>query len=291
MNILLIDDQPDLLKFLKRALSKQGHSITEALDGKQGWEIFLEQPNTFDVIITDIEMPFMNGVELLKRLRENDYHTPVIIMTGHEDIQFPIEVLRLGAFDFLLKPFKARELLSILNKLESIQVNKKKPLEDISCFSEHIELSIRSQLKFVASAISYLQNRVRLFCELHKIEMRNIGLCLHEALVNAVIHGNLEVPSSIKDQSPESFEQLIQDRESMPEFANRPVSIRCQITPERITFEIEDQGPGFDLNRMQHLSPTEMLPTGRGILIITSLMDEVSWNETGSCITMIKTLV
>ena len=121
--------------------------------------------------------------------------------------------------------------------------------------------------------------------------MRNIGLCLHEALVNAVIHGNLEIPSTIKDQSLEAFEKLIQERESLPEFADRPVVIRCQITPERIKFEIEDQGSGFDLNRMKHLSPTEMLPTGRGILIITSLMDEVSWNETGNCITMIKTLV
>lgn len=290
MNILLIDDQSDILKFLRRSLTKYGHSITEARDGKQGWEIFLNQPNTFDVIITDIEMPFMNGVELLKRLRENDYHIPVIIMTGHDDIQFPIEVLRLGAFDFLLKPFKAKKLLAILDKLEAIQVNKKKPLEDISCFTEHIELSILSQLKYVASAVSYLQNRVRLFCELHKIEMRNIGLCLHEALVNAVIHGNLEIPSTIKDQSPEAFEQIIQKRESIPEFANKPICIRCQITPEHLKFEIEDQGPGFDLNKMRNLSPTEMLPTGRGLLIITSLMDEVSWNETGNCITMIKTL-
>jgi anti-sigma regulatory factor (Ser/Thr protein kinase) len=120
--------------------------------------------------------------------------------------------------------------------------------------------------------------------------MRNIGLCLHEALVNAVIHGNLKIPSTIKNQSPEAFEQLIQKRESIPEFVNKPINIRCQITPEHLKFEIEDQGSGFDLNKMRNLSPTEMLPTGRGILIITSLMDEVSWNETGNCITMIKTL-
>ena len=286
----MIDDQPDLLKLLRRSLTKHGHSITEAHDGRQGWDLFLEHSNTFDVIITDFEMPVLSGVELLKRLREKDYHIPVIIMTGHENLQFSIEVLRLGAFDFLLKPFRAKELLAILDKLEAIQVNKKRPLEDIPCITEHIDLSIPSQTKFIASAVSYLQNRVRLFCESHKIEVRNIGLCLHEALVNAVIHGNLEIPSELKVQSPEAFEKLIQERESLPEFANRPVSIQCKITPQQLKFEIEDQGTGFDSGKMKHLNPMRMIPTGRGILIITSLMDEVSWNETGNCITMIKNL-
>jgi DNA-binding response OmpR family regulator len=289
MNILLIDDEPNLLGFLKRPLMKRGHAITEAHDGKQGWEFFLERPHTFDVIITDIEMPGLTGVELLKRLREKAYDIPVIIMTSYEDIQFPIEVLRLGAFDFLLKPFKARELLIILDKLEAIQLNRKKPLEDISCFTERIEISIQSQIKFVFSAVSLLQNRLKLFCELYKIDVRNISLCLHEALTNAVIHGNLEIPSAIKDQSLVEFEKLIQERESLPEFADRQVNIRCQITPEFLQFEIQDQGPGFNLRKIKYPDPLRMLPTGRGILIITAFMDQVFWNETGNCITMIKT--
>ncbi len=290
MNILLIDDEPNLLKLLKRPLSKSGHLITEAHDGKQGWDLFLKHPNTFDVIITDIEMPVLNGVELLKRLREKDYHIPVIIMTGHEDIQFSIETLRFGAFDFLLKPFKAKELLSVLDKLEIVQAHRKKPLRDISCFTEYIELSIQSQTKFIAGVVSFLQNRVRLFCQLHKIEVRNIGLCLHEALANAIIHGNLEIPSEIKNQSPEDFEKLVQERESLLKFVNRQVNIRCQITLEHLKFEIEDQGPGFNFRKIKNPDPMRMLPSGRGILIITSFMDEVFWNDTGTCITMIKTL-
>ena len=290
MNILLIDDEPNLLEFLKRPLMKRGHSIAEAYDGKQGWELFLERAHTFDVIITDIEMPVLNGVELLKRLREKAYDIPVIIMTGTEDIQSSIEVLRHGAFDFLLKPFKARELLDILDKLEAIQLNRKKPLEDIACFTEQIAIAIQSQTKFIFSAVSFLQSRVRSFCELYKIDVRNIGLCLHEALANAVIHGNLEIPAEIKNDSLEAFETLIQERELLPEFADRQVRIRCQITPEALQFEIQDQGPGFDLRKVRYPDPLKMLPTGRGILIITAFMDQVFWNETGNWITMIKTL-
>src|SRR5512137_2341844 len=114
MHILLIDDDPHLLRFLKRSLTKSGHSTIEAHDGKQGWEVFLERSQAFDVIVTDIDMPVLSGVELLKRLREKAYDIPVIVMTGHDDLQFSIEVLRLGAFDFLLKPFRAKELLAVL---------------------------------------------------------------------------------------------------------------------------------------------------------------------------------
>jgi DNA-binding response OmpR family regulator len=288
MNILLIDDESNLLKLLRLPLTKRGHTITEAHNGKQGWDLFLDQSNVFDVIVTDIRMPVLNGVELLKRLREKDYDIPVIIISAYEDIQSSIEVLRLGAFDFLLKPFKAKDLLAILERLEALQAHRKKPLEDISCFTEQINISIRSQTRFVTSVVSLLQERIKLFCKLQKIEVRNIGLCLHEALVNAVIHGNLEIPSELKNQSPQAFEKLLHEREASPSFANRQVYVRCQITTTQITFEIEDQGIGFNPEIIKHSDPLQMLPTGRGILIITSIMDEVCWNSSGTCITMRK---
>ena len=290
MNILMIDDESNLLKLLRRPLTKCGHSITEAMDGKQGWELFLENTNKFDVIVTDIKMPVLDGVELLKRLRKKEYDTPVIIMTGYEDIQSSIEVLRLGAFDFLLKPFQAKELIDILEKLEAVQENRKRQFEDLPLFNENIEIIINSQTKMITTVGSLLQNRVKLFCSLHKINLRNIGLCLHEALVNAIIHGNLEIPSSIKNESPEEFEQLLRERETTPQYANRQVTIRCQVTGEQLIFEIEDEGKGFNPKTLHFSNPLQMIPTGRGILIITSFMDNVHWNDTGNRITMIKDL-
>ncbi|MDY0092737.1 MAG: response regulator [Candidatus Vecturithrix sp.] len=290
MNILLIDDEANLLKLLRRPLIKYGHSITEALNGKEGWELFLEHSHQFDVIVTDIKMPVLNGVELLKRLREKEYDTPVIIITGYEDMQSSIDVLRLGAFDFLLKPFKARELIAILEKLEAVQENKKKQFTDLPYFHEHIEICIQSQTQLITTAGTFLQNRVKSFCQLHKINVRNIGLCLHEALVNAIIHGNLEISSAIKNENPEKFELLVKEREASPEYAEREVIIRCEITAEQVTFEIQDEGKGFDPNMLRFSDPLHIIPTGRGIFIITSFMDQVFWNEKGNIITMIKYL-
>ncbi|MBD3309237.1 response regulator [candidate division KSB3 bacterium] len=288
MNILLIDDESNFLKLLRHPLLEHGHTITEAYDGKQGWQLFSDTPARFDVIITDVEMPMLNGVGLLKRLRENGYDTPVVVMTAYKEIQTLIEVLRLGAFDFLLKPFTAKALLDILTKLETIQEHHKAQFTALPSFTETIELTIPSQTDLILKVRSFLQDRLKAFCKFHAIDERNIVLCLHEALVNAIIHGNLEIPSEVKLDSADTFEQLVRQREADPHFAERLVAIRCQITPCALTFAITDEGKGFDPEQFRYADPVEFNPGGRGLLIITSVMDEVSWNETGNCITMLK---
>ena len=290
MNVLLIDDDKYLLKMLRLPLRDAGHSLSEATDGREGWECFIGNPHYFDVIVTDLKMPVLNGVELLKRLREKDYEIPVIIISGYEDIQSSIEVLRLGAFDFLLKPFQAKELLEILEKLDTVLKNQKRQLLDLPFFTEDIRISIHSQTALIPAAGAFLQDRVKLFCKMHRIDVRNIGLCLHEAMVNAVIHGNLEIPSSIKDESPDEFERLLREREAEPRYAERRVDIRCEVTTEQLSFEIRDEGKGFEPQKLQFSDPALMIPSGRGILIISAFMDNVFWNESGNRITMIKEL-
>ncbi len=288
MHILLIDDDVNLLKLLRRPLARVGHTIMEATDGKQGWDLFAEHPSKFDVIITDIKMPVLNGIELLRRLRDREYDVPVIIITGYEDIRSSIEILRFGAFDLLLKPFSAPELLDILSKLQSLQDTQKKRLEALPFFTEQIQISIHSQPETIPSIVAFLQDRLKLYCKLYKLNVRNIGLCLHEALVNAIVHGNLEISSSLKNDAPEQFERLLCERSALPDYVNRQVSIRVQVTTEQLRVDIEDQGKGFSPQTLNLSDPTKMIPSGRGLLIISAFMDHVTWNPSGNCITMVK---
>ncbi|PID57560.1 hypothetical protein CSB45_06950 [candidate division KSB3 bacterium] len=290
MNVLLIDDDKYLLEMLRVSLGKVGHAMTEALDGREGWNCFISSPHYFDVIVTDLKMPVLDGMKLLKRLRAKGYDIPVIIITGHEDIQSSIEALRLGAFDLLTKPFCARELIDILEKLSTVLRNQQRPLLELPFFTEDIRISIHSQTHLIPSAVAFLQDRVKLFCKMHRIDIRKIGLCLHEAMVNAVIHGNLEISSSIKEDSPRKFEELLRQRELAPGYGERQVDVRCEVTAEQFIFEICDEGEGFDPKSLQFSDSTLMIPSGRGILIITAFMDSVFWNEVGNRITMIKKL-
>jgi len=290
MNILLIDDDSHVRKLLSRRLAQYEYAVAEAEHGEEGWNLFIQQPEMFEVIITDIEMPKLNGIDLLKRLRVKGYTVPVIVMTAHEDINYSIQMLRLGASDFLLKPFQFRDLLDSIEKLEALQMSKKRAFQEIECFSEHIHLAIPSKIHLVPSAVSLLQDRIGLFCELHKVDIRNIGVCLHEALANAVIHGNLEITSLIKNESHDRFDELVSEREQDPHFGARQVTVECRLTHKMLEFNVSDEGLGFDPESVTHPEPGNLFPSGRGILIMCAFMDEVSWNAQGNRVTLSKLL-
>lgn len=109
MNILVIDDEPDICQSLARFLKRLGHSVTCAENGAEGLKMF--HLHSFQLIITDVRMPVMDGLELLKRIKTIERApVDVIVFTGHGDMDNAIRALQYGAFDYLQKPVNVREL-------------------------------------------------------------------------------------------------------------------------------------------------------------------------------------
>ena len=290
MKILLADDERPLVEEVMKSLELDNHEVVDAENGQQCWERFRQSPDEFDVIVTDIKMPVMDGLELLNKLRSNQYDIPVIIMTGHGDLELSIEALRLGAFDFLLKPFDPDILESTLLKLEMLQ-RKREPLVEIAPFVKNVQIRIPSKVVTILYIVDYLKSHYGPICRPHQIEINRFNLCLHEALTNAVVHGNLEVQSSVKETDWKKFTELINEREMDPRYMSREVMIDYWATGTELVFEIEDQGTGFDLSALPDpKEPTALLFSGRGILLIRTFMDEVRWNETSNQIRMVKKL-
>lgn len=117
-----------------------------------------------------------------------------------------------------------------------------------------------------------------------------VCVALEEALVNAIVHGNLEVSSELRESPDDAYERTIAERQIHPRFRNRKVSVCCTITPDRVQFQITDQGPGFDVAAIP--DPTAPAarerPCGRGMLLMRSLMDDVRYNARGNSVTLIK---
>lgn len=113
--ILIVDDEIKILKLLERLLSKEGYETIRALDGFQAMEI-LEKQNV-DMILSDITMPKMSGLEVLEKIRKNEklQTLPVIIITGLNDTEDRIKGIKLGADDYVSKPFDLAELISKVN--------------------------------------------------------------------------------------------------------------------------------------------------------------------------------
>ncbi len=108
-NILIIDDEKAIRKTLSEILSYEGYKIEEAGDGEEGLRRFREK--TFDVVLCDIKMPKLDGIEFLEKVREANTDVPVIMISGHGNIDTAVEAVKKGAYDYIAKPPDLNRLL------------------------------------------------------------------------------------------------------------------------------------------------------------------------------------
>ena len=115
--ILIVDDEGPLLQGLRRAVAAAGLGVDTAGDGQQAWDLL--QQRRYDLVVTDLRMPRMDGPELLRRVREAEVPTRVVVITGHASLDAAVDCLRKGAVDFLVKPFEVETFLkSVTRALE-----------------------------------------------------------------------------------------------------------------------------------------------------------------------------
>jgi len=132
MKVLLVEDNPQITEFLEKGLKEQGYAVDISSDGKEGF--YLATTNTYDIIILDVMLPFLNGYELCKELRKNDITTPILMITAKDDSDDIIEGLDSGADDYMTKPFVLKELLARLRVLQrrNNQTTNKLSFKDLS---------------------------------------------------------------------------------------------------------------------------------------------------------------
>lgn len=108
---MVVDDEPRLAKSLARLLESNGHETTIASDGLEAWTLFEEAPEGWDMLITDIRMPKLDGIGLARRVRARGSGIPVVFISGHGDSP---DVVELSPASFLPKPFKRVALLAAM---------------------------------------------------------------------------------------------------------------------------------------------------------------------------------
>ena len=125
--LLLIDDEEGIRKVFSISLKSDGYDVATAASGQQGIDLF--QKEFFPIVLTDIKMPGMDGIEVLRRIKEINPEVEVIVITGHGDMESAIQSLQLGASDFLTKPM-SNQLLSIALKRAEERLKTKKTLNN-----------------------------------------------------------------------------------------------------------------------------------------------------------------
>ncbi|HVM94817.1 MAG TPA: sigma-54 dependent transcriptional regulator [Candidatus Acidoferrales bacterium] len=110
--ILVVDDEEGIRSFLAEALALDGHAVEQAGDGEEAWQRLARE--SFDLLVTDLKMPRLDGLELVRRVRAQQPETEVIVLTAHGTVSTAVEAMRLGAFDYLQKPLDSPEQISLL---------------------------------------------------------------------------------------------------------------------------------------------------------------------------------
>ncbi len=268
VRVLVVEDSRTMRVFLRNLLETEHYDVVIANDGESGIHLFQQsivENKPFDIVITDVVMPGMSGLDLLKRVKALYRDTIVVVLTSDANVDTAIEALNLGANNFLHKPPNSEEILNVLwraTKQREIFLEN----EELNPFTERsIHIKIPSQLKFIkgiahniiadAKLMGYDENELR----------DKIPVTVDEAVTNAIKHGN-------------KFQE------------DKQVLIDVQINDKRIKIVVADEGEGFDVSSVP--DPTDPMnflkPSGRGILFMSIGMDEVRYNEKGNVLTLIK---
>lgn len=151
IQVLLIEDEESIRRVMSRILKEENHQyeITEAVDGKQGLDLLSK--GQFDLVLCDIKMPKMDGIEVLKKAKDEMLNIPFIMLTGHGNIETAVEAMKLGAYDFISKP---PDLNRLLNSVRHAFENK-------SLRSENTKLKNKVAQKYLIIGESFSIEEVK----------------------------------------------------------------------------------------------------------------------------------
>ncbi|MFV1966114.1 MAG: response regulator [Pirellulaceae bacterium] len=287
--ILVVDDSPLDQHFAARCVEEGGCAVILAKNGREAVDaIRAERP---DVVLTDLQMPEMDGLELVRYIKQQHLSTPVILMTAHGSEEIAVQALRAGAASYVPKKNLQRDLSWALgNVLAAAEEASEK--EQIRAFLKHSESEylLGYEPNGPRTLVSHLQCSLIQMNICDEVGRLQVATALTEALANAIDHGNLELDSKLRETNTPEYRRLGKERVEQEPFRGRRVQVTARIDPEEATFVVRDEGKGFNPDDLPDPTDAENLlkPSGRGVMLIRTFMDDVSFNEKGNEITMVK---
>ncbi|WP_373650756.1 MULTISPECIES: response regulator [unclassified Schlesneria] len=288
---LIVDDSLLARQIIRDLLKKSFEcEVVEATDGLDAVQS-LEEQGPFDLILSDLQMPRLDGLGLLAVVRDRFRCTPFVILTafGNEDIA--VQAIQEGAASYVPKQSIRGRLSDVVKTVLTAatrrQIRKRLTRHIVA---HELEFSLINDRRLLSAAVAELQEIGQSSGTFEEHQLTRIGVSLEESLLNAMIHGNLEISSELRDREDDAYEQLILARQETLPYCNRRIHLKARFTPDEVRFVITDEGPGFDLAAVPDpRDPQNFLkPSGRGLLLIRSFMDEAYHNTSGNSITLVK---
>ena len=287
--ILVVDDDRPQAEEFGVLLRHAGCEVTLAGNGREAMDLL--RRDLPDIVLTDLDMPEMDGLELVQAIRRDYPALPVILMTvmGSEDVA--ARALHQGAASYVRKRSLAREVVRTVGSVLAVARALPPPERGLDCLTDgHLGFVLDNDPARVPPLLGYLEQVASLLRPRDPTERLRVGVALDEALLNAIEHGNLELSSDLRQEDEAVFRDLGERRRRQPPYRDRRVHVRATLSRSEAVYVVEDEGPGFDPATVPDPSDPANLERigGRGLMLIRTFMDEVEHSEDGNRITLRK---
>jgi DNA-binding response OmpR family regulator len=273
--ILIVDDDPEVHTLLMAALEAPDRKIESAYDGLAGLGRIEAAP--YDLVMTDVNMPGIDGIALLERIRSVRPDTRVLVMTVANTPENVIRAIRKEAFSYFSKPFTINSVSEMVGRALSSTASEN-DIEVLSARPNWLELRLRCKMETADRILQFLRE---IGVGLPQAEQENVATAFREILLNAIEHGGGSDP-------------------------DKTVTVTYVRTERAVLYRVRDPGKGFSLQQLTHAaianpldSPFEhaevrerlgLRPGGFGIFMTRELVDELIYNEAGNEVLLIKYL-
>ncbi len=249
-----------------------------------------------DVVITDMMMPQMDGLQLVAEVTAAYPQIPVILMTAQGNEALAVQALEKGAASYVPKSELAAKILDTVRQVIDVARADRSNKELTQRFvKSRLTLELDNDPGFIMPVVNRLLEMLgdMEICDAN--ERTHVGIALEEALLNALFHGNLEIPADalpqvLSEHSQGKASAYVDNRRKEMPFRDRRIYVEAEFTRSEARFVIRDEGPGFSPERRLQPRQPQCLENrrGRGIVLISHFMDEVSYNDKGNELTMVK---
>jgi CheY-like chemotaxis protein/anti-sigma regulatory factor (Ser/Thr protein kinase) len=244
-----------------------------------------------DLVLTDLIMPEMDGLDLGANMRCRFPRVPAILMTSQGSEEIAVEALQKGAASYIPKHTLAQKLEETVHRVLVASRRQLSHVKMLECMTHNqCSFVLTNESALVESMVTHLQDCVVQMGLCEEAERTRIGVALEEALVNALYHGNLGVSSDLRGEDDQAYFQLITSRSKEPPYCDRHIYVHAELTRQEAVFLVRDEGAGFDPSSLPDPNDPSTLERahGRGVLLMRAFMDSVTYNETGNEVRLVK---
>jgi CheY-like chemotaxis protein len=295
INILVVDDSQVERVLVEGLLCKNPeYRVRLAANGREALEAIVASAP--DIVVTDLLMPEMDGLHLVRTMRNRHPGIPIILMTAYGDESTAVEALEAGAASYVPKARKAERLMSTVERVAEYAMANRSRQQLTQCMLEcNCRFALENNRHLIRALVTQIQQVMAGLGFGDTVECIRVSEALEEALLNAMYHGNLEISRDELDRiraelDDRMLDRLVEERCRDPRIRQRRILVVMHLTEREARFVIRDEGRGFNSMSVANNRKSDHFATGhcRGMTLIRSLMDEVTFNQAGNELVMLK---